>query len=95
MPPVTRLGDICTGHDAWPPRANNQASGDVLVNNIGVHREGDSWAIHCKRLSCHVSVQAGGSGTVFVNNKAISRIGDPIACGSLVAAGSPNVFAGG
>ncbi|WP_322979008.1 PAAR domain-containing protein [Pseudomonas sp. C11] len=33
--------------------------------------------------------------TVFVNSKPIGRIGDPLACGSSVAAGSPNVFAGG
>ena len=94
MPPVTRLGDICTGHDAWPPRANDEASGDVFVNNIGAHRQGDHWVVHCKRSSCHDSNHAAGSGTVYVNNKQLSRIGDPVACGSAVASGSPNVFAG-
>jgi uncharacterized Zn-binding protein involved in type VI secretion len=36
-----------------------------------------------------------GSSTVFVNGKPIGRVGDPVACGGLVAEGSPNVLAGG
>lgn len=95
MPPVTRLGDICTGHQAWPPRANDEASGNVFVNNIGAHRQGDHWVIHCKDADCHDSKHGHGSSNVFVNNKQLSRIGDPINCGSYVAQGSPNVFAGG
>jgi uncharacterized Zn-binding protein involved in type VI secretion len=94
MPAVTRLGDLCTGHGGWPPRPNNQASPDVFVNNIAVHRQGDSWAIHCNS-SCHGGVTSSGSSTVFVNNKQIARIGDPVSCGSTIAQGSPNVFAGG
>ncbi len=90
MPPVTRLGDICTGHDSCPPRPNDQASPNVFTNNIPTHRQGDHWTVHCS----HDSVLASGSGTVFVNNKQVSRIGDPVACGSAVAEGSSNVFAG-
>jgi uncharacterized Zn-binding protein involved in type VI secretion len=95
MPPVTRLGDICTGHESWPPRGNDQASGDVYVNSIGAHRQTDHWPIHCSDSNCHDSTHASGSATVFVNDKQLSRIGDPINCGSYVAQGSPNVFAGG
>ena len=95
MPPVTRLGDICTGHQAWPPRPNDEASGNVFVNSIGAHRQGDHWAVHCKDADCHDSTHSTGSSNVFVNNKQLSRIGDPINCGSYVAQGSPNVFAGG
>jgi uncharacterized Zn-binding protein involved in type VI secretion len=32
---------------------------------------------------------------VFVNGKQLGRIGDPVACGSAIASGSGNVFAGG
>ena len=42
MPGIVRLGDICTGHGCWPPRANSSASTDVFVNSRGVHRLGDS-----------------------------------------------------
>lgn len=96
MPAITRLGDSCTGHGAWPARQNIQGSPDVFINGIPAHRVGDSWATHCNPvMSCHVSVLAAGSGSVFVNGKALGRIGDPVACGSSVATGSGNVFAGG
>lgn len=97
MAAVTRLGDACTGHGCWPPRASTGASPNVYVNGIAVHRQGDAWAAHtCSSLpETHASVLAGGSATVFANGKPLGRIGDPVACGSSVAAGSANVFAGG
>jgi len=95
MPAVTRLGDICTGHGCFPPRENNEASGDVFVNGVGAHRMGDGWTVHCCGPSCHASVLDSGSGTVYVNGKQLARIGDPVACGSAVAQGSSDVFAGG
>jgi uncharacterized Zn-binding protein involved in type VI secretion len=94
MPSITRLGDQCTGHGCFPPRPNVAASSDVFVNGIGAHRVGDGWATHCCGPSCHNSTAAAGSSTVFVNGRALMRIGDSIGCGSLVAQGSGNVFAG-
>jgi len=96
MPGVARLGDVCTGHGPWPPRPNNGASGDVFVNGIPVHRQGDGWAVHCNpEPQCHGSALAAGSSTVYVNGLQVGRIGDPVACGSSVASGSGDVFAGG
>ena len=97
MPGVVRLGDICSGHGCWPPRANDGASGDVFVNGLGAHRESDSWAAHtCPDIpETHASVLASGSSTVFANGLQLGRIGDPVACGSSVATGSGDVFAGG
>ena len=95
MPAVSRQGDPCTGHGCFPPRASTEGSPDVFVNGIAVHRTGDAWAAHCCGPPCHTSNLAAGSGTVFANSKQVARIGDPVACGSAVAAGSPNVFAGG
>lgn len=96
MPAVSRLGDQCTGHGPWPPRLSTGASPDVFVNGIAAHRQGDSWAVHCSPTpACHASVLANGSATVFANGKPLARIGDPVACGSSVAQGSANVFAGG
>jgi len=99
MPGVARLGDICTGHDCFPPRPNIGASGNVFANGIGVHRQGDPWDFHTctdpkTPHGTHDSVLAGGSPTVFVNGKSIGRIGDDVACGGAVATGSGNVFAG-
>jgi len=92
MPAVTRLGDLCTGHGCWPPRPNVQASPNVFANFIPVHRQGDKWARHCCK-KCHSGVLAAGSPNVWVNNKQIGRIADPVSCGSFVASGSNNVFA--
>ena len=93
MPASVRLGDICTGHGCYPPRPNAQASPNVFINSLGSHRVGDRWEIHCCGPSCHASTQVTGSPTVFVNNIPMARIGDQIACGSMNAQGSPNVFA--
>lgn len=96
MPAVTRLGDLGSGHGGFSPRPSTSASGDVFVNGIAVHRQGDSWAVHCDSTpACHGGSLAAGSGSVFVNGLPIGRVGDPVDCGSTVATGSENVFAGG
>jgi len=97
MPAVTRLGDTGTGHGCWPSRPNDAASPDVFVNGIAAHRQGDHWAAHtCPSIpETHASNLASGSSSVFANGKRLGRIGDPVACGSSVATGSANVFAGG
>lgn len=96
MPAVTRRGDACTGHGCWPPRPSTGGSPDVFANGIAVHRQGDTWESHtCPAIpQTHASVLASGSTTVFANGRQLGRIGDPVACGSSVAAGSPDVFAG-
>lgn len=95
--PVTRLGDSCTGHSSFPPRPSSGGSGDVFVNGIAVHREGDSWSPHGSPSPSppHSGVLSDGSSSVYVNDKMVGRIGDPVSCGSAVAQGSPDVFAGG
>jgi uncharacterized Zn-binding protein involved in type VI secretion len=95
MPGVARLGDICSGHGCWPSRPNDQASPDVYVNSINTHRESDHWIIHCCDDDCHDGALSRGSSTVFINGLPVARIGDPVSCGSSVAQGSSDVFAGG
>jgi uncharacterized Zn-binding protein involved in type VI secretion len=92
--PVTRLGDICTGHGCWPPRASNGASPNVFANAIPVHRQTDGWSVHCCGPACHGSTLQAGSTTVFANGLAVGRITDPVACGSSVSTGSDSVYAG-
>ncbi len=94
MPAVTRLGDSGTGHGCFPSRNSTSGSPNVFVNSIPAHRQGDSWAVHCCGPVCHGGSLASGSSTVYVNSKELGRIGDPVDCGSTVATGSPNVFAG-
>ena len=99
MPAVARIGDsISTGHGCDGTTTLTGPSGNVFANSIGVERQGDPTVVH--RLTgknCSVSHAAAvnaGSGTVFVNNKPIARIGDSADAGSITA-GSRNVFAGG
>ena len=95
MPGVTRLGDGCTGHACFGPRVNDSGSGDVFVNGVGAHRQGDHWVVHSCGTSHHDSTLLSGSSSVYVNGKQLARTGDPIACGSACGGGSGNVFAGG
>ena len=94
MPAITRLGDQCAGHGCFPARPSTSAAASVFVNGIAVHRVGDAWATHCCGPACHASVLAEGSSSVFAEGQAVGRSGDPVACGSVVAEGSPDVFAG-
>lgn len=94
MPAVSRLGDLSTSDPCGaPPRPSSGASSDVFTNSIATHRQGDSWVEHaCPASSPHGATTVSGSKNVFVNGKQISRIGDPISCGSSIAQGSSNVF---
>ncbi len=97
MPPVTRVGDTCTGHGSFPPRATSSGSPNVFTNGKATMRQGDPYLPHSSPSPspAHGGTESGGSATVFVNGKAINRIGDPVSCGSANATGSSNVFAGG
>jgi uncharacterized Zn-binding protein involved in type VI secretion len=95
MKAATRLGDICTGHGAFPPRVNDEGSPNVFINGSPAHRVGDHWPEHCDPDTCHDSNTASGSSSVFVNGKPAARLGDAVACGSVIAQGSPDVFIGG
>lgn len=95
MPAIHRFNGLDTGHGCYPPRNNIQASPDVFVEEIAVHRQGDLWAPHQCGPQVHTSVLAKGSSTVFINGKGCARIGDPVACGSITIDGAITVFAGG
>ena len=96
MPAVTRVGDADAAHCSGMVRA--QGSGNVFVNGIALSRQGDSNTTHLLPGSpcpAHSAPIASGSSTVKVNGKGAGRIGDGLSGCTSVAAGSPNVFAGG
>jgi len=98
MPALVRKGDICSGHQCYPPRPSVQGSPNVFTNGIPQHRVSDSWAVHCCSGSpppCHASTQCSGSSTVFANTLPVARRGDRVCCGSRCVQHSPNVFADG
>jgi uncharacterized Zn-binding protein involved in type VI secretion len=96
MPAVTRIGDADVAHCSGMVRA--VGSGNVFVNNKPVSRQGDVNTVHLLPGSpcpAHAAPIAAGSSTVKVNNKGCGRVGDGLSGCTAVAAGSPNVFAGG
>ncbi len=94
MPETSRRGDIGSGHGCFPPTPAVGASGDVFINSIGALRKGDALAPHgCSDCPPHGRSVSGGSPTVFVNGRALARVGDGIDCGGSMAAGSADVFA--
>jgi uncharacterized Zn-binding protein involved in type VI secretion len=73
-------------------------SPNVFANNIPVSRQSDVNTVHLlPGVPCpaHAAPITSGSSTVKVNNLGCGRIGDGISGCTAVAAGSPNVFAGG
>ena len=101
MPGVTRDGDATTtGHGCDATTTVTGPSTNVFCNTRGVERKTDPTAAHTIPNSAsppvcvpHSSVINAGSGTVFVNSKAIARIGD--SCdGGAITGGSSDVFAG-
>lgn len=93
MPRAVRFGDISTGHGCWPPRPNDQASPNVIINGRGAHRVGDHWVAHtCPAIpETHDGWASAGSPNVYVNGRQLHRVGDPVSCGDFAAQGSPNV----
>jgi uncharacterized Zn-binding protein involved in type VI secretion len=95
MPSAARISDLCGGHGCFPTRANDQGSPDTFVNNRAQHRQYDHWTVHCcPNSGCHDSFLVTGSVSDFCNNLQKGRVGDPIACGSIIATGSADTDLG-
>ena len=96
MPAATRIGDADVAHCSGMTRA--AGSPNVFVNGIAWSRQGDNNTGHLlpgDPCPSHAAPIASGSSTVKVNTLGAGRIGDGISGCTSVAAGSPNVFAGG
>jgi len=91
---AARLGDVCTGHDCFPPRPSITASLDTFIDGIPALRMGDKYDVHCCLNNCHNGVVIGGDFTTFINGLPAARVGDPIECGSFIATGSFSTFIG-
>ena len=96
-PPVTRIGDADVPHCSGMVRA--EGSPNVFINGIPQSRQGDINTPHLRPggddCIIHTAPITTGSTTVFINGVGCGRVGDAISGCTQVAAGSPNVFAGG
>jgi uncharacterized Zn-binding protein involved in type VI secretion len=95
VPAVTRITDADVAHCSGMTRA--VGSSDVIVNGLGVSRQGDVNTVHLlpgDPCPGHAAPIAVGSSTVIVNGKGCGRVGDAISGCTSVAQGSPDVIAG-
>jgi len=100
-------GSPC-GKNVWhwdtpTTQASDAGSSDVFVNNIGVVRDGDIMVSHPDGNPCvgspvnHAPALSTFSSSVFVNGKALGRVGDKYDSDGhydhTITSGSSNVFA--
>lgn len=91
MKGIVRLGDLSNGHGTFPPRSNIQSSSKCFCDGIGIHRLGDTWAVHCSG-TCHSGVASSSSQKSFADSIGIGRTGDTISCGDIMLQCSAKCF---
>ena len=100
MPAVSRKGDsLSTGHIcASTTTLDTPGQGTCFANSILIARVSDPTVSHpfppVPICAPHVANVNAGSPNVFVENKAVARIGDSTDAGAMTS-GSGNVFANG
>ena len=100
MPAVSRKGDsLSTGHlCASTTTLDTPGQGTCFANSILIARVSDPTVSHpfppVPICAPHVANVNAGSPNVFVENKAVARIGDSTDAGAMTS-GSGNVFANG
>ena len=102
MPKVARgrgRDTVQTRHGCASTTTTRDASNNVLVNNIGVHRHNDkntTHAVPCGPSCCsHSRPIQTASSNVFANNRGVARVGDSYSGCGVVLTGSNNVYANG
>lgn len=93
---ISRIKDLESGHQCWPPVPVITGSLNVFVNKKAVCRVGDVTSIHvCGKNPPHTDTCVKGSTMVFCNGTAVMRIGDTLSFGAVMTQGSHTVLAGG
>tara|TARA_B100000035_G_scaffold7942_1_gene6857 strand:- start:28907 stop:29200 length:294 start_codon:yes stop_codon:yes gene_type:complete len=93
LKPMSRLGDITTGHGCYAPSVGVTASPNVMVNGLPAHKVGDPFTPHTCGKDVHSDVAAIGSPKVIINGSPAMRLGDALAPPALMAEASWTVFA--
>lgn len=109
MPPVHRVGDICSGHGCWPPRTaipGPDGICPVVGSYMPLHLVGDWYLPHyCpgSHQPPHTAMGLTGAMTVIAAYRPVRRMGDALTtggssplgpCFGVAITGSPNVWAG-
>lgn len=94
--PVSRIGDITTGHGCYSPSVGVTSAKTVFANGILVHQQTNTFTPHTCGNDVHPDVLVGGSAKVLVEGQPIARLGDALAPGgALMAVATWSVFAAG
>lgn len=95
MPAASRKGDLTAGHGCFPPTVITGSCSTVFINGILASVLGSSVAKHRCGKTVHSNRNvSSGSGSVFIENIATTRIGDSVNCGDTIGQGSENVIFG-
>jgi len=98
MPAVTRLGDNSTGHGDWPPTLMiTTPVQKTFFNGIlaGVVNSQCEWAAHSDAHTTHPASSrypTHGASKTYIEGNLAARIGDDLADGDAIGAGSSNSF---
>ena len=98
MPKACRTTDPVSVHECGVVPAADSASGDVFIESLAAHRVTDTNTSHpavppAAGCTPHVTTLSAGSPNVFVNSKALARVGDAYGCGITLTAGASTVSA--
>ena len=93
LKPMSRIGDITTGHGCHAPSIGITASPNVLINGLPAHKVGDTFSPHTCGNDVHSDVAVVGSVRVIINGTGAMRLGDTLAPGGAMAEASWTVFA--
>lgn len=94
MPAAAVKGGIDSGHACFPPRPSTEGDDSFKLNGVPIHCQGHAWGVHACGNNAHDSALQAGSSSFRVNGKGAARIGDPVACGSIVADADPSFVVG-
>ncbi|MCL8356413.1 PAAR domain-containing protein [Enterobacter hormaechei] len=87
MSAIATKNSIGTGHGGFPARPPIEGESLLKINGIDVLVDGNQYAQHSDGNSTHGGQAISTRQWFTVNGKGVVCVGDPISCGSTVAAG--------
>ena len=98
MAKACRTTDLISIHECGVIPFATGASIDVFIEGLGAHRVDDNNSSHpsvpeSSGCTPHVTTLSSGSPDVFVNGKAMARVGDSYGCGIELTSGASTVSA--
>ncbi|HAF4701015.1 TPA: alanine racemase [Salmonella enterica] len=87
MSAIATKNSICSGHGGFPSRPPVESESLLKINGIDVLVDANQYAQHSDGNSTHGGQAMSTRPWFSVNGKAVVCVGDPVSCGSIVAAG--------